>query len=101
MNKEKVFQYLGLCKRANKMVTGETPVVEYIRSKSVFLVIMATDTGYRTSKKITDKSRYYEIDLVHKFTTDELNQAIGTRNRKVIGITDKHFSEMIKQQLEE
>ena len=51
-------------------------------------------------KKITDKSSFYNIKLNTDFSTDELNKAIGTENRKVIAIIDKNFAKMVINQLE-
>ncbi len=100
MNKNKLLQYLGLCRRANKLVMGESFVVEKIKNKEVYLIFLANDTGYRTTKKIRDKTKFYNIKLVEEFSTEEINKAIGRHNIKVIGITDYKFYEMIGKQLE-
>ncbi|HOO43697.1 MAG TPA: ribosomal L7Ae/L30e/S12e/Gadd45 family protein [Bacillota bacterium] len=100
MNKDKVLQYLGLAKRANKIVSGETSVLEYIKKKDVYLVFLASDAMSNTTKRITDKTHFYNVSLNQSFNTDELNKAIGTSNRKVVGITDKNFTNMILSQLD-
>jgi len=40
------------------------------------------------------------VRLNRDFNTQELNKAIGTNNRKVIGITDVNFTNMILSQLD-
>lgn len=96
----KVLQSLGLCKRANKLVSGESFVLEKIKSGEAKLVFLASDAGPNTTKRISDKSKYYKVELVHQFSTDELNTAIGKTNRKAIAILDKKFATLILKQLD-
>ena len=100
MSKDKVLQNLGLCKRANKIASGEEQVLEMIRSNKAHLVLLANDAAKNTTKSITDKCNFYGVNLNADFTSEELNKAIGTNNRKVIAVTDKNFSKMIMNQLE-
>jgi ribosomal protein L7Ae-like RNA K-turn-binding protein len=100
MNKEKVLQNLGLCKRANKLVSGEEHVLEKIKTNKAVIVFLANDAAKNTTKRVTDKANTYQVTLNTDFNTEELNKAIGTENRKVIAITDKNFSKMIINQLE-
>lgn len=96
----KILQSLGLCKRANKLVSGETFVLEKIKSGEAKLVFLASDAGPNTSKRMMDKSKFYQVKLIHTFTTDELSTAIGKRNRKAIAITDKNFAVLLLKQLD-
>ena len=100
MNKANVMQGLGLCKKANKLVSGEELVLSKIKTKKASLVFLASAAGVNTTKRITDKSLFYGIMVVNEFNTLELNTAIGTENRKVLAITNKSFSKMIMEQLE-
>jgi len=100
MNKTNVLQGLGLCKRANKLVSGEELVLAKIKTKKASLVFLASDAGVNTTKRITDKSLFYGVLVINDFNTVELNTAIGTENRKVLAITNKSFSKMILEQLE-
>jgi len=100
MNKEKIIKYLGLCKRANKIVSGEEQVLETIKKNIAKIVFLASDAGKNTTKRITDKSTFYNILLNSSFSTEELNKAIGKQNRKVISISDKNFAKMIISQLD-
>ncbi|XMB71959.1 ribosomal L7Ae/L30e/S12e/Gadd45 family protein [Mycoplasmatota bacterium WC30] len=100
MIKNRVLQNLGLCKKAKKLVSGEEFVLEQIKTNKAYIVFLANDAGKNTTKRITDKSSFYEVRLNTDFSTEELNKAIGTENRKVIAITDKNFSKMVINQLE-
>ena len=100
MNRARVLQNLGLCKRANKIVSGEEQVLENIRSNKAEIVFLASDAGKNTTKKITDKSSFYNVRLNTSFSTEELNQAIGKENRKVIAVNDKNFAKILISQLD-
>lgn len=90
----KILQLLGLIKKANKLITGEEFVVKGIKDKKVFFVFLATDAGVNTTKKIKNKTNYYNVPLSTCFTSEELSKAIG-KTRKVIGITDRGFASSI------
>ncbi len=98
---DKILNVLGLVKRARKLVSGEEFVLQKIKSQKAYIVFLANDAGINTTKRITDKSNYYKVKLITLFNTDELNKAIGTKNRKAIAITDINFANMINKKLEE
>jgi ribosomal protein L7Ae-like RNA K-turn-binding protein len=80
--------------RAGKVIIGETLVIEAVRSKKGKLVLLANDTGVNTCKKITNKARFYRIELIDLFTSNELSKALG-KSCKVLAISDKAFSEKL------
>lgn len=93
---DKTLQLLSLARKANKLITGEEFVTDAIRNKKVFLVFLASDAGVNTTKKITDKTKYYNIPLINAYSCLELSQAIG-KKRMVIGITDLGFATSIEK----
>ncbi|MFC3927631.1 YlxQ-related RNA-binding protein [Streptococcus caprae] len=96
MNKtEKLLNLLGLARRAGKIISGEELVVKAIQTGQARLIFLALDAGPNLSKKITDKSNYYEIEVSTVFTTLELSSAIG-QSRKVLAITDAGFSKKMR-----
>ncbi|MBI9009106.1 MAG: ribosomal L7Ae/L30e/S12e/Gadd45 family protein [Tenericutes bacterium] len=95
-----VLNTLGLCKRANKLISGEELVLGKVKKNAVYIVFLASDAGKNTTKRMTDKTNFYKIRLVNTFTTEELNTAIGTQNRKVLAITSKDFTKLIEQKLD-
>ena len=93
---DKTLQLLSLVRKANKLITGEEFVTDAIRKNKVFLVFLASDAGVNTTKKINDKTKYYNIPLISSYTSLELSNAIG-KKRMVIGITDQGFATSIKK----
>ncbi|MGH1817489.1 YlxQ-related RNA-binding protein [Enterococcus casseliflavus] len=96
MNKTKALNMLGLAMRAGKLVTGEEMTLKEIRNENAALVIVASDAGKNTQKKIKDKSSYYEIPLLDAFSADEISAAIG-KSRMVIGILDQGFARKVQE----
>lgn len=92
MNKTKILSLLGLCQRANRLVSGEDMSLALIKNSQAKLVFLANDAGFNTSKRIRDKSSSYPVPVIDTFSSDELSNAIGKLNRKVIVIKDSGFA---------
>ena len=57
---DKWISLLGLAARARELVTGEL-VLNDIRRKRVFLVLIAADASASTAKKVQDKCTHYGV----------------------------------------
>jgi len=88
---------LGLAKVARGLISGVDKVVEKIRSGEAYLVILATDTGATTSKKIKDKTSFYNVKLNNEHTSVELSNAIGESNVHVIAVTNRGFAKLLEK----
>ncbi len=82
--------------RAGKLVTGEELVVKEIRSQKAALVLIASDAGKNTQKKVKDKSTYYKVPCFDELTSTEISHAIG-KPRMVIAVMDQGFGRKIKE----
>ena len=88
---------LGLCYRARKISLGTDTVIDGMRTKKVSLVFLANDSSPGTIKKITDKAKFYNIEVDQSFNTIELSKAVGKSNRKVLGVLDKGFAKLLRK----
>ncbi len=93
---KRLISLLGLAQRARRLCYGET-VIESIRSKKVYLVLVAADASEKTRKKITDKGRSYQVPVCVAGTVAELSAAVGQSNRVCIGVLDEGFAKKISQ----
>lgn len=98
MSNKEVYSLLGLCSRARQLTSG-SQLIEDIRKKKVFYVIICEDASDNTKKKITDKCHFYQIDYIVSLMSDDLSLAIGKHNRMAIGIMEKGFANKIKSKL--
>ncbi len=87
-----------MAQRARKIQTGDT-LIEGIRQKSVYLVLIAQDASSRSQKVIQDKCTTYKVDYVLWETKAVLSAAIGQVNRIAIGISDRGFAKSILESL--
>ena len=92
-----ILKLLGLATRAKKIVSGEDFCIEGIRKNEIKYLFLASNAGVNTTKRITDKAKYYNVTLDTSFTSEELSGAIGKNNRMVIGIKDSGFAKKIKE----
>ena len=93
----KVLNNLGLCLKAGKLCHGADSVIEGIRTKKVKYVFLANDAAINTKKKITDKAKFYSVEVNEEYTSLELSTAIGNSGRMAIGITDENFLKILKK----
>ncbi|MDM5144041.1 putative ribosomal protein YlxQ [Lactococcus lactis] len=75
--KQQISNLLGIAKRAGKIISGEELVIKSIQSNKARLILLANDAAANLSKRITDKSNYYEIAVSTLFTEIELSHAIA------------------------
>ena len=90
---------IGLAYRAGKCSLGEETILKDIRSNRAKLVIIASDIGPQTKKKLTDKCKYYEVPYRIADDRETLSNAIGKSHRVAIAILDTGFAAKIKSLL--
>jgi len=91
--------FLGIAFSAGALITGEEMVVKAVQNGKAYLVIIAEDLSENTYKKVTDKCRFYGVEVHQRATSEEIGQAIGKSFRKVVGITDRNFAKALKKKL--
>ena len=97
----KVLNYLGLAKRAGKLVQGTDAVLKNLRSKQTNMMFVASDASDATREKVNKKGMFYNIPVIENFSTDELSKSLGEQNIKVIAINDIGFTKAIMKELKE
>ena len=64
---------------------GET-LIEDIRKNKVFTVIISTDMGETSKKKIVDKCTFYQIPYFTILDKNSLSKAVGKGNISSVGV---------------
>ncbi len=96
INDQAILNFLGLARRASKLVSGEDTLLSQIRNGQIYYVFMASDTGQATFKKFMDKSNYYHVPINTRYTKEVLSDAVGMK-RTIVGISDRGMAkEMIE-----
>lgn len=88
-----LYNLLGLCQKAGKLVSGNDMVEDAIKKKKAKLVIISEDIGNSSLKKLTDKCTFYEVPTISFGTKENLGRSIGKAERTAIAITDKGFAQ--------
>lgn len=94
--KSNYLNIVGLAYRARKCSTGEETVVKDIQQQNAKLILIASDIGVQTRKKITDKCKTYNIPFVIVDDRETLSNAIGQSHRVAVAILDAGFATKIK-----
>lgn len=92
---DRLLSFLGLCRRAGKLVIGNDPVREAIETQKALLVLVASDISENTLKKIntavdTGAVAYYQIDR----TKDEISFSLG-KTCACLAVIDKGFADKL------
>ena len=93
--KDKIYQLIGLSKRAGKLISGSYAVEQSIKSGKAQLVIISQDASSNTTKKFAEMCKYRNIDVIRIGSRQALGQSIGKPERTLLAITDSSFKNMI------
>lgn len=97
----KVLSMLGLCARANKVVSGEFQTEKAVKAGKACLVIVAEDASDNTKKLFRNKCEFYEVPCYIYSNKEALGHAIGNQMRSSIAVVDDGFAEEIQKRLQE
>ena len=97
-NKERALNLLGLAQRAGKLISGESLVLQSIRSKKAKMVCIASDASDNATKQFLNKCEYYDVPLTTALTREELSHALG-KDRTVCALMDDGFMHSLQKLL--
>lgn len=95
-----VAHMLGLCKRAGKVVSGDTAVCNAIAKNKVNLIIMADDAAKRSKDKFVLLAKEKDIPVFYYSSKNELGVLLGKNPRTVVAITDEQLARGITGAIE-
>ncbi|AVQ99083.1 50S ribosomal protein L7ae [Oceanobacillus picturae] len=98
-NNNSYLNMIGLAYRARKISLGEEAIVKDIRQNRAKLILLASDIGPQTKKKLTDKCKSYNVPYEIVDDRETLSQAIGKSQRVAVAILDAGFATKIQSLL--
>ncbi len=101
VNGKAYLNILGLANRAGKCTFGEELIVKEIQSKRSKVVLIASDTGVQTRKKLTDKCTSFHVPFFFVDERDTLSQAVGKSGRVAVSIDEHGFAKKLIALLDE
>ncbi|MCI1716184.1 ribosomal L7Ae/L30e/S12e/Gadd45 family protein [Clostridium sp.] len=93
--KDNFLQFLGIAKRAGKVLEGYNKCEQSIKKRNIRLIILSEDVSCNTLNKFLNYGNKYNIKIIKRYSEKELGCAVGQQTIKVIGITDKNISEKL------
>lgn len=92
---DRILSFLGICRRAGKLVIGADPSVESIQKRRAKLIIFASDFSQRSAAPVLAAADEYNIKtLTINRSKDELSFAIG-KLCGVLSIEDEGFADKL------
>ena len=88
---------IRICIKAKKYSFGETMLFD-VRSNKAKVVIIATDAGAASSKKVVDKCNYFSVPYYTMLTKQDL-VALFNKNISSFCITDENLAKKFKENL--
>ena len=101
MVNNKISGLLGLATKAGKIVAGFEAVCECIEKKKAKLVIVSIEASDKTKSNIKYICEKNNVMCIEYAEINFLSQAIGKKNKAIIGIKDNNFATAIKNILME
>ena len=97
MPNEKLSGFLGLSRKAGKIVFGFDMTVEAMRKKTAELVLLSNDCSERTARNIKRIAEETGTEiLILPLSMDEIGYAVAKR-AGVLSVCDSGFSKKIKE----
>ena len=95
MNNDRLLSFLGLCKRAGKLISGAETVTKAISEHKALLALYASDVSQNSLKSVLNAAQTENIPVrMLARTKDELSFALG-KYCAIIGISDRGFADKL------
>ena len=92
---DKFFNFLGLAKRSKNLLEGYSKCNEGKRKQKIYLFIISKDASDSTKRKFINYCVINEIPYIHDFLKEELGEALGREEIKILALTDKNMAEKL------
>lgn len=96
----KINSFLGLARKANKLLSGDETCENAICKKEAKLIIVSCDASDNTVKKFTDKCKFRNIPMRLVGEKEVLGKYIGKKASSVIVILDIGFAQKLIEMID-
>lgn len=93
--KDKLLSFLGIAKKAGKVIEGYNKCEEATLKNKCFLLIVSSNCAQNTIEKFLRISEKKDIPMINHYSTEELSTAIGREGIGIIGISDSQIASKI------
>lgn len=97
---DKALSFLGMCRRAGKLLTGEDGVAGAARSGEAVLIMTASDTASNTTKRAENLSAWGEAPHIRlPWDKDTLGELLDKRVCAILAVTDRGMAAAFMEKL--
>lgn len=96
---DRVYQMLGIGRKANLVSSGEFQSEGAVKNGSAKLVILAADASENTKKKFENMCAFYHVRITEYGTKETLGRALGKEERSTVCINDAGMAGKISDYL--
>ncbi|MGE5629411.1 MAG: ribosomal L7Ae/L30e/S12e/Gadd45 family protein [Solirubrobacterales bacterium] len=89
------FQFLGIAKKAGKIVEGYNKCEEAAVKNKLYLIIISKEVSENTKGKFKNYSLKYKIPLISDCSKDDMGSILGMSEINLIGISDKKIADQL------
>lgn len=94
--KNKFLRFMGLIKRAGRLLEGYNICEEKMKKNKVYFIVMCHDISENTWNKFLNYSNKYKVPIAKlPYSKEELGNAIGAKEIKIIGVADKNMGKKL------
>lgn len=90
--KSKFLQFLGLSKKAGKLIEGYNKCEDALKRGKVKLIVLSRDVSGNTRDKFHTYHNRFDIAVIEAYTKSELGLALGRTEINVLCVTDDKMS---------
>lgn len=98
--KNNIYSFLGLAKKADKLLSGGYACKRAIKSQKIFLVILAEDASDNTKKEFINACNSEGIEIRFFGEKELLGRFIGKGMRSVIAVLDENFAKGLIEKID-
>lgn len=97
---DNALSFLGICKKAGKLLTGEDGVAGAARGGDAVLIMTAADTAANTKKRALNLGEWHHVQQVSlPWNKDTLGELLDKRVCAILAITDKGLAAAFLEKL--
>lgn len=86
------YNFLGMVKRSGNLIEGYSKCNEQRNKKKIYLFIISQDASEKTRKKFKKHCESNDIKYIEDFSKEDLGDAIGRLEVKILGIFDENMA---------
>ena len=100
MNRSKLESYMGFAAKSRNMVTGYNTCLLMMKKRQIKLLVIASDLSDNTKKKMLEQCAAGRVKYRIFADAESLSKMTGKKGKGLFGITDMHFAEIIKTEID-